>query len=94
MTRATWSCARAWSKRRTCHFATNKSTGWPPTKRKVPHRVFLKMNTGMNRLGFVPERFRAAWIRLNALPQVEEISLMQHFPDADGPKGITAQLRL
>ncbi|MDO8718256.1 MAG: alanine racemase [Polaromonas sp.] len=62
-------------------------------KTQLPHRVFLKMNTGMNRLGFKPERFRAAWIRLNALPQVEEISLMQHFPDADGPKGITAQLQ-
>ena len=62
-------------------------------KTQLPHRVFLKMNTGMNRLGFVPERFRAAWIRLNALPQVEEISLMQHFSDADGPKGITAQLK-
>jgi len=61
-------------------------------KTQVPHRVFLKMNTGMNRLGFKPERFRAAWIRLSALPQVEEISLMQHFPDADGPRGITAQL--
>lgn len=62
-------------------------------KTQVPHRVFLKMNTGMNRLGFKPERFRAAWIRLSALPQVEEISLMQHFPDADGPRGITAQLQ-
>ena len=62
-------------------------------KTQQPHRVFLKMNTGMNRLGFAPERFRAAWIRLNALPQVEEISLMQHFPDADGPKGINAQLQ-
>jgi len=62
-------------------------------KTQLPHRVFLKMNTGMNRLGFAPERFRAAWIRLNALPQVEEISLMQHFPDADGPRGVTAQLQ-
>jgi alanine racemase len=60
-------------------------------KTQLAHRVFLKMNTGMNRLGFKPERFRAAWVRLNALPQVEEISLMQHFPDADGPRGITAQ---
>ena len=62
-------------------------------KTHVPHRVFLKMNTGMNRLGFVPERFRAAWLRLSALPQVEEISLMQHFPDADGPRGISSQLQ-
>ena len=61
-------------------------------KTQQPHRVFLKMNTGMNRLGFTPERFRAAWIRLNALPQVEEISLMQHFSDADGPRGIAAAL--
>ena len=62
-------------------------------KTQLPHRVFLKMNTGMNRLGFTPERFRAAWVRLNALPQVEEISLMQHFPDADGPRGIAPQLQ-
>ena len=62
-------------------------------KTQVPHRVFLKMNSGMNRLGFRPERFRAAWTRLNALPQVDEISLMTHFSDADGPKGIAAQLR-
>ncbi|ABE42158.1 alanine racemase [Polaromonas sp. JS666] len=62
-------------------------------KTQVPHRVFLKMNSGMNRLGLRPERFRAAWTRLNALPQVDEISLMTHFSDADGPKGIAAQLR-
>jgi alanine racemase len=61
-------------------------------KTNVPQRVFLKMNSGMNRLGFTPERYRAAWTRLNALPQVDEISLMTHFSDSDGPKGITAQL--
>jgi len=61
-------------------------------KTQVPHRVFLKMNSGMNRLGFAPERFRAAWTRLNALPQVDEISLMMHFADADGPRGIDAAL--
>lgn len=54
-------------------------------------RVFLKMNSGMNRLGFAPERFRAAWSRLDALPQVDDISLMTHFSDADGPRGIAAQ---
>jgi len=61
-------------------------------KTQLPHRVFLKMNSGMNRLGFPPERYRAAWTRLNALPQVEEITLMTHFSDADGPKGISAAL--
>jgi alanine racemase len=62
-------------------------------KTQVPHRVFLKMNSGMNRLGFRPERYRAAWTRLNVLPQVEEISLMTHFSDADTPKGISVQLQ-
>jgi alanine racemase len=50
------------------------------------------MNSGMNRLGFSPQRFRAAWTRLDALPQVDEISLMTHFSDADGPKGIAHQV--
>ena len=61
-------------------------------KTQAPHRVFLKMNSGMNRLGFAPGRYRAAWARLAALPQVEEISLMTHFSDADGPRGIAHQL--
>ena len=60
-------------------------------KTNVPQRVFLKMNSGMNRLGFTPGRYRAAWTRLDALPQVEEISLMTHFSDADGPVGVAAQ---
>ena len=63
-------------------------------KTQVPHRVFLKMNSGMNRLGFPPPRYRAAWTRLDALPQVEEISLMTHFSDADGERGIAHQLRV
>ncbi len=61
-------------------------------KTHQPHRVFLKMNSGMNRLGFAPQRFRTAWTRLNALPQVDEISLMTHFSDADGPRGIAHQV--
>lgn len=61
-------------------------------KTNLAHRVFLKMNTGMNRLGFKPHRFRAAWTRLHALPQVEEISLMTHFSDADGPAGVAHQV--
>jgi alanine racemase len=65
-------------------------------KTQTPHRVFLKMNSGMNRLGFRPEAFRAAWSRLNGLPQVDEIALMTHFSDADsdrfGTDGIAHQL--
>lgn len=61
-------------------------------KTEWPHRVFLKMNTGMNRLGFTPDAFRNAWVRLSALTQVDEISLMTHFSDADAPRGIAHQL--
>jgi alanine racemase len=61
-------------------------------KTQQPHRVFLKMNSGMNRLGFAPARFRSAWTRLDALPQVDEISLMTHFSDADGERGIAHQV--
>jgi alanine racemase len=45
--------------------------------------VHLKMNTGMNRLGFKPEQFAAAHARLRAIPHVGEITLMTHFANAD-----------
>jgi alanine racemase len=61
-------------------------------KTNVPHRVFLKMNSGMNRLGFTAQCYRSAWTRLNALPQVDEISLMTHFSDADGARGVAEQM--
>jgi alanine racemase len=61
-------------------------------KTHTPHRVFLKINSGMNRLGFTPAAYRSAWTRLNALPQVGEISLMTHFSDADGARGIAQQM--
>jgi alanine racemase len=61
-------------------------------KTKQPHRVFLKMNSGMNRLGFKPADYRSAWARLAALPQVDEVALMTHFSDADGERGIAHQV--
>src|ERR1700741_5310355 len=61
-------------------------------KTHTPHRVFLKLNSGMNRLGFTPTAFRGAWARLELLPQVDEISLMTHFSAADGDRGVARQL--
>ena len=63
-------------------------------KTRQPQRVFLKLNSGMNRLGFAPARYRAAYARLAALPQVEEISHMTHFAHADGPPGVAGQQAL
>lgn len=60
-------------------------------KTQTPQRVFLKLNSGMNRLGFAPARYRSAWARLDALTQVDEISHMTHFSDADGALGVAHQ---
>jgi alanine racemase len=54
--------------------------------------VFLKINTGMNRLGFKPEVFTAALDRLQSCPAAGNITLMTHFATADEAPGIAAQL--
>jgi len=61
-------------------------------KTDAAQHVYLKANSGMNRLGFRPAAYRSAWLRLNALPQVESITLMTHFSDADGIPGIAQQM--
>ena len=61
-------------------------------KTHPPHRVFLKLNSGMNRLGFRPAAYQHAWRRLSGLTQVESITLMTHLSDADGTRGIAHQL--
>lgn len=62
------------------------------TQVAAPVDVFLKLNTGMNRLGFQPARFAAAVERLRPLPAVRSITLMTHFACADEAEGIAAQL--
>ena len=56
-------------------------------KTNRPQHVFLKMNSGMNRLGFRPDAFRTAWHRLSGLTQVDAITLMTHWSDADAGSG-------
>src|SRR5258706_14643999 len=64
-------------------------------KTQRPQQVGLKLNSGMNRLGFTPDAFRAAWLRLSGLTQVDSIGLMTHFADADGARGVDdAQARV
>jgi alanine racemase len=57
-----------------------------------PVNIQLKMNSGLNRLGYAPGKFRAAWERSRACAGVGQITLMTHFSDADGKRGITHQL--
>jgi alanine racemase len=58
-----------------------------------PLEVFVKVNTGMNRLGLSPLAFSKAYARLVAMRSVGGITLMMHFARADEPGGIDAQLR-
>lgn len=54
--------------------------------------VFLKVNSGMNRLGIKPTDVPYFLERLAALPRIKETLLMTHFATADEKdKGITAQ---
>jgi alanine racemase len=48
-----------------------------------PIDIQLKMNSGMNRLGFRPHAYRAAWERARAMPSIGAIGLMTHFANAD-----------
>ncbi|MCB1613810.1 MAG: alanine racemase [Xanthomonadales bacterium] len=45
--------------------------------------LWVKIDTGMHRLGFAPEQAQRVYQRLRALPQVGEIRWMTHFACAD-----------
>jgi len=48
-----------------------------------PLTIWLKINTGMNRLGFQPAQVDTVWQQLKMHNAVKEIRLMTHFADAD-----------
>jgi alanine racemase len=58
-----------------------------------PVDVFLKINTGMNRLGFSPGEVGTVCKTLANCPNVGEILAMTHFADADGTRGIDWQMQ-
>ena len=55
--------------------------------------VWLKINTGMNRLGFAAAAVRGAVERLQKSGAARSITLMTHFATADGPPGVKEALR-
>jgi len=59
-----------------------------------PLSVFVKMNTGMNRLGFTPQTYPSVVARLQQSRNVANITMMTHFATADEEDGITAPLVL
>lgn len=45
--------------------------------------VWLKLDTGMHRLGVKPERAASLYRRLDDMPNVNQVGLMTHFAEAD-----------
>lgn len=56
------------------------------TNLSKPINVFLKMNTGMNRLGFMPNDYDRAWkkaFQLKTSGKINQLGKMTHFARAD-----------
>lgn len=59
----------------------------------APIDIYVKVNSGMNRLGFRPEQLHNVWQKLRALPNVGDMTLMAHFADAENPQGLVEPLQ-
>jgi alanine racemase len=64
---------------------------WPGS-RKLD--VWLKVNTGMNRLGFAPQQVDQTMEQLRRHRAVRDITLMTHFANADEARGVAKPLAL
>jgi len=56
-----------------------------------PLDIYLKVNSGMNRLGFPVTAAKQIARRLQAGGKVANLTLMTHFADADGDRGVAEQ---
>ncbi|MBI4984838.1 MAG: alanine racemase [Rhodocyclales bacterium] len=66
--------------------------GWIEAAGLAPQLpVYLKLNTGMNRLGLDVAEFRLAVERLRQ-SGVADVTLMTHFSDADEARGVAEQM--
>ena len=61
-------------------------------------KVHLKINSGMNRLGFLPEQAEAVMAEINAIDGVEVLDVVTHFANAerdfDGSDSVTVAAQL
>ncbi|MDO8350335.1 MAG: alanine racemase [Gallionella sp.] len=62
--------------------------------RRAALDVWLKVNSGMHRLGFAPAQVAEAMETLRRHAAIREITLMSHFSDADEARGVSGQLEL
>ncbi len=54
--------------------------------------IYLKLNTGMNRLGFTLDQLPAVKAELASSSAIGPVTLMTHFAEADGERGIAWQM--
>lgn len=59
-----------------------------------PINVWLKINTGMNRLGLSPDDFSAALKQLDRCPWLKITCVMTHFSSADKSQDTTTQCQI
>ena len=59
-----------------------------------PISVWIKLDTGMHRLGFAPEEFQSVLARLKATPNVSDIRVMSHFANADIPDDVGTRTQI
>jgi alanine racemase len=59
-----------------------------------PIDVWLKVDTGMHRIGFAPEVAAQMRKRLEACPQVQRIRMISHFANADDTADTTTQQQI
>lgn len=63
-------------------------------KPALPLALFLKLNSGMNRLGFKPQDYPLALAQLQVMATCTNITLMSHFATADDASGVADQLNI
>lgn len=59
----------------------------------APIDIYVKVNSGMNRLGFMPEQIHNVWQKLRSLENVGEMTLMSHFAEAEKEEGIIEPMK-
>ncbi|MDP8567729.1 alanine racemase [Methylophilus aquaticus] len=60
----------------------------------IPLRVYLKLDSGMHRLGFQPREYAHALQQLTSSANVRELILMTHFANADVADGTAAAMQV
>lgn len=59
----------------------------------APIDIYVKVNSGMNRLGFMPDQIHNVWQKLRSLENVGEMTLMSHFAEAEKEEGIIEPMK-